>query len=144
MFGYPLAFQALRANAMQSLALPMESRGNFVGMTLAINVVITFLACSLDDLGLISSLGGAFFGAVLCIIFPGLMAYYTMSALSRKPKAASDAESPKSQLRRSREWLPGEKAWALFVVGAGAVLLFVGSGVVILKREHPEWFLRAA
>jgi len=121
-FGFPLAFTALRDSTMGVFGMDGQQSGTFVGVTLALLLPITVMACMMNDLGLVNSLGGAIFGGLIILVFPGLLCYY----------AAKNTSGGKAEFHKL------EAAWSWVVVALGVALCALGSTTVLIKKFNPE------
>eukprot|EP00928_Gymnodinium_smaydae_P013705 TRINITY_DN14981_c0_g2_i1.p1 TRINITY_DN14981_c0_g2~~TRINITY_DN14981_c0_g2_i1.p1 ORF type:complete len:453 (+),score=23.55 TRINITY_DN14981_c0_g2_i1:70-1428(+) len=70
--GFPIAFNGLRDATIQTLAVSSR-RQVWVTLTLCLLTPISVLACALDDLGALNSLGGSVLGSLITLIYPGLI-----------------------------------------------------------------------
>lgn len=117
-FGFPLGFTGLRDATMSVFGM---SQDKFVPLTMCLLSMIVTGACFFHDLGLANSLGGAVFGAMITLIFPGMLLYYT------------------GTYRGVTEFTSFETKVASFsVIGLGFSLMAFGSTLVIITRYFPE------
>ena len=74
-FTYPLPFIGMRDGILDLLEVPMQKQTsqNLNVLTVVILTVITLLAMTLTDLGIVNAVGGALFGTAVVFIFPALM-----------------------------------------------------------------------
>jgi len=77
------------------------------------------MGCLLTDLGLVNALGGAIFGALITLIFPGVL----LLGASKMGK---------------KGWPSGERTMMIFVIVLGVILLMFGSTIVLLKKYKPS------
>mmetsp|Transcript_832 Transcript_832/g.2624 ORF Transcript_832/g.2624 Transcript_832/m.2624 type:complete len:473 (-) Transcript_832:75-1493(-) len=134
LFGFPLSFTALRDATLSAIGLLAERKRNFIPATICWLALVTLLGASLDDLGLVNSLGGAILGALITMIFPGLLMYYMLRADSQAVKADKPVKGDCAQQRQ----MHAARTSALIVVTLGVILLFVGTAVVLLRKFAPE------
>ncbi|CAK9051513.1 unnamed protein product [Durusdinium trenchii] len=119
-FAFPLGFTGLRDSMMSTFEIPED---RFLPVTFGLLSVIVLGACCFHDLGLANSLGGAVLGAMITLIFPGILLYCAGQ------KQSSDHE----------EFGPKEMTYGAYgVLVLGAVQLLFGSTVVILKKFFPQ------
>ncbi|CAK9071142.1 Probable sodium-coupled neutral amino acid transporter 6 (N-system amino acid transporter 1) (NAT-1) (Na(+)-coupled neutral amino acid transporter 6) (Solute carrier family 38 member 6) [Durusdinium trenchii] len=69
-FAFPLGFTGLRDSMMSTFEIPED---RFLPVTFGLLSVIVLGACCFHDLGLANSLGGAVLGAMITLIFPGIL-----------------------------------------------------------------------
>lgn len=74
-FGYPIAFTGLRDATIQVFRLTTRRR-IWVTISLVLYVPIIILACSVDSLGVVNSLGGAIMGSLITLVYPGILLYF--------------------------------------------------------------------
>lgn len=117
-FGFPLGFTGLRDATMSVFNMGPDK---FVPVTLGLLSVIVTGACFFHDLGLANSLGGAVFGALITLVFPGLLLYYTGNF--RGVTEFSERET---------------KYGSATVLVLGFTLMVFGSTLVIITRYFPE------
>mmetsp|Transcript_75605 Transcript_75605/g.204134 ORF Transcript_75605/g.204134 Transcript_75605/m.204134 type:complete len:432 (-) Transcript_75605:186-1481(-) len=127
LFGFPLSFTALRDSTMATFGLNPEQRRWFYGTTSVLIVLITVLGCELDDLGLVNSLGGAVFGALITLVFPATLFYCSARKEAREVKSGE-----------KRRWFASERPFMLVLLALGVFLLLFGSVIVLLKKFSPE------
>merc|ERR1712151_273858 len=89
-FGFPLSFTALRDSTLSVFNLWNERVKYHLPVTFVLLSAIYVVAFFLNDLGLVNSLGGAIFGSLICLVFPGLLAWF---AFKRYGKAFSRLEA---------------------------------------------------
>lgn len=123
MVSFPLSFLALRDSTLSVFGLPPEKRRFFYGSTAILIASITCAGCELSDLGLINSLCGVLLGALITLVFPGLLFYFSARAESKS---------------KIKQWARGEKALSLVTVGMGSFLVVFGTTIVLLKQFRPE------
>ena len=117
--GFPIAFTGLRDSAL-SLSACSSRRRVWVPTTLGLLTLIGALGWSLDDLGVLNSLGGAILGSLITLVFPGLLLTWAYDVKLRQ----------KAQLfRRVEGTVVGRVLAAL-----GCLLLVFGTTVVVLKN----------
>jgi len=117
-FGFPLGFTGLRDATMSVFDMGQDK---FVPVTLGLLSAIVTGACFFHDLGLANSLGGAVFGALITLVFPGLLLYYT------------------GNFRGVTEFSENETKYAsTTVLALGFTLMVFGSSLVIITRYFPE------
>lgn len=117
-FGFPLGFTGLRDATMSVFGLSNE---RYLPITISLLIGITAFGCSFHDLGLVNSLGGAIFGALITLVFPGLLCH--MAGSKREINEFSVMES---------------KLLAPCVVALGMTLVVFGSTIVVIARYFPE------
>jgi len=128
LFGFPLSFTALRDSTISTFNLPSHERAVFYGVTFALLVPITVLGCVLNDLGLVNTLGGAIFGALITLIFPGLLSLFAANLAAKKG---------------SSDFGEGSRLAAWVMLATGVVLLPFGSAVTLISKFHPQWLHRS-
>lgn len=117
-FGFPLAFTALRDSTIGVFALQKEKATTFYSVTMALLGLIILIGCFVTDLGVVNSLGGAIFGSIITLVFPGLLVYLAV--------------------KKGNEHFGGaDRNMALLVIFFGIILIFFGSTIVILKSYFP-------
>jgi len=126
LFGFPLSFTALRDSSMAVLGMPGDKKCYFYTTTLILLTIITTAGCLLHDLGLVNSLGGAIFGALITMVFPGYLLYRTSRLLAKGHKGIHGV-FPKA-----------EQSWTIGIISCGVVLLCFGSTIVLLKKFAPQ------
>eukprot|EP00930_Biecheleria_cincta_P046507 TRINITY_DN3207_c0_g1_i1.p1 TRINITY_DN3207_c0_g1~~TRINITY_DN3207_c0_g1_i1.p1 ORF type:complete len:604 (-),score=94.97 TRINITY_DN3207_c0_g1_i1:426-2237(-) len=117
-FGFPLGFTGLRDATMSVFDMAQDK---FVPVTLGLLSVIITGACFFHDLGLANSLGGAIFGALITLVFPGLLLYFT--GYHQGVTEFSDRE---------------RKYGSAGILALGFSLMAFGSTLVIITRYFPE------
>lgn len=117
-FGFPLGFTGLRDATMSVFEM---SQDKFVPVTLGLLSVIITGACFFHDLGLANSLGGAVFGALITLVFPALLLYYT--GYYQGVTEFSETE---------------RKYGSATILALGTSLMLFGSTLVIITRYFPE------
>eukprot|EP00930_Biecheleria_cincta_P046508 TRINITY_DN3207_c0_g1_i2.p1 TRINITY_DN3207_c0_g1~~TRINITY_DN3207_c0_g1_i2.p1 ORF type:complete len:596 (-),score=94.75 TRINITY_DN3207_c0_g1_i2:400-2187(-) len=117
-FGFPLGFTGLRDATMSVFDMAQDK---FVPVTLGLLSVIVTGACFFHDLGLANSLGGAIFGALITLVFPGLLLYFT--GYHQGVTEFSDRE---------------RKYGSAGILALGFSLMAFGSTLVIITRYFPE------
>mmetsp|Transcript_44182 Transcript_44182/g.116922 ORF Transcript_44182/g.116922 Transcript_44182/m.116922 type:complete len:497 (+) Transcript_44182:125-1615(+) len=127
LFGFPLSFTALRDSFMSVAGIPAEKKRFFFPVTITLLAIITVLGCLLHDLGLVNSLGGAIFGALITLIFPGYLLYRASRLQAKGSKYILGGIFPKA-----------EQSVTIAVICAGVVLLCFGSSIVLLKKFSPD------
>mmetsp|Transcript_31097 Transcript_31097/g.72214 ORF Transcript_31097/g.72214 Transcript_31097/m.72214 type:complete len:337 (+) Transcript_31097:2-1012(+) len=120
-FGFPLAFTALRDSTISTLNLDRESSVVFRMVTFGLLVPITITACFVRDLGLVNSLMGAFFGGMIVLAFPGLLTYF------------AGGNTPGGKTEFSRLEVRGAWVWIVF----GFVMSTLGTTIVLLNKYAP-------
>jgi len=117
-FGFPFGFTGLRDSTMSVFEMGSDK---FVPVTLTLLTFITTMGCFFHDLGLANSLGGAVFGALITLIFPGLLCW----CAGTTPGIT--------------EFSPFESKYVAFlVIALGVSLLVFGSVLVVITRYFPE------
>lgn len=117
-FGFPLGFTGLRDATMSVFDMAQDK---FVPVTLGLLSVIITGACFFHDLGLANSLGGAIFGALITLVFPGLLLYYT------------------GYFQGVTEFSETERKYgSAIILALGFTLMIFGSSLVIITRYFPE------
>lgn len=71
----PLAFTACRDNYMQVMKFP-KTRQYFFGTTFTLFTSIITLACLVESIAVVNSIGGAIFGSLITLVIPGLIAVF--------------------------------------------------------------------
>mmetsp|Transcript_85942 Transcript_85942/g.188772 ORF Transcript_85942/g.188772 Transcript_85942/m.188772 type:complete len:480 (-) Transcript_85942:64-1503(-) len=123
LFGFPLAFTALRDATCSTFGFDNQKQGTFAAVTFGLLIPITAVGCLVSDLGLVNALGGAIFGGLIVLVFPGLLLIY----------AAKNTEGGAKVFSRVAEQ---RGAWVL--VAMGLVLCLFGSTIVLLKKFSPS------
>ncbi|CAJ1362452.1 unnamed protein product, partial [Effrenium voratum] len=77
--GFPIAFTGLRNSALGLFGCGSRRR-IWVPVTLGLLSIVGALGWSLNDLGVVNSLGGATLGSLITMIYPGLMIAWTYKA----------------------------------------------------------------
>lgn len=125
--GFPIAFTGLRT-ATLGLFNCGTRRRIWVPLTMTLLSIIGVLGSTLTDLGVVNSLGGAVFGSLIELIFPGLMIMWTYSASKSKDTDVIELFGP----------FEG-KTVARTLTGLGVVLLIFGTSVVLcIKVFHVD------
>jgi len=117
-FAFPLGFTGFRDSMMSVFDVPQEK---FVSVTLLLLGAVALAACFFHDLGLVNSLGGAILGALITLIFPGLLLFYA----GHTPGVTEFGEFE-------------TRACSFGILVLGFTLLVFGSVVVVIAKLHPE------
>jgi len=117
-FGFPLSFTAVRDSTISVFGLDKERQVVWWGVSGALIVFITIIGCLVSDLGLLNSLGGAIFGAMITLIFPAMLCYFACKKFQAFGKF--------------------EETFALVTMGVGFVLLTFGSTIVCIQKFAPD------
>lgn len=112
MFGYPLAFTALRDSTISILRLSGQRRRVFCTVTLILIGCITTLGCLVQSLGFINSFIGGLCAAPITLIFPGVL-HLSAAKLTHVAQV--------------------EKMLSSGAVGLGVVLTLAGTSISVLK-----------
>lgn len=72
---YPIVFIGFRDGVLDFLSVPIEKQtgGNLNFISLVLLSIITMLASSFSDLGLVNAIGGGTLGCIIVFVFPTLM-----------------------------------------------------------------------
>jgi len=117
-FAFPLGFTGLRDSAMSVFNMPQDK---FLPVTSLLLGAIVTAACFFQDLGLANSLGGAILGALITLIFPALLLYYTGHA---------EGVSEFGELET--------KVGSFLLLIMGFTLLVFGSVIVVMVKLFPD------
>jgi amino acid permease len=102
-FTYPIVFVGVRDGIIDLLKVPADQRTAFflnILSTLILSV-LTVMAATFTDLGMVLALGGATFGTAVIYIFPSLM---FRAAVNKLGKDATDAEKQEAKLVAFLMW----------------------------------------
>lgn len=77
-FGFPINFTGLRTASLTLLGFSSRRRV-WVSVNLVLLTIIGILGCTFTDLGLLSALVGGSVGALVTLVYPGLMMMWTYS-----------------------------------------------------------------
>jgi len=119
---FPLIFLALRDNVTLILGLPSSKRRVFYPMTFFLLALVVLLASVLTDITYISALAGAIAGAVLTLIFPGIM----LSLSGRAQGENDEVIGPK------------ERRCGTALTLLGALILCAGTAIVNVENWAPH------
>ncbi|CAE7266252.1 Slc38a7 [Symbiodinium natans] len=117
-FAFPLGFTGFRDSMMSVFNIPQE---RFLPVTLVLLSSIVIAACFLQDLGLVNSLGGAIFGALITLVFPGLLLFYA----GHTPGVTEFGELE-------------TRVGSFCILVLGFTLLVFGSVIVVIAKLFPE------
>eukprot|EP00435_Cladocopium_sp_Y103_P040463 s990_g11.t1 len=118
--GFPIAFTGLRT-ATLGLFNCGTRRRIWVPLTMTLLSIIGVLGSTLTDLGVVNSLGGAVFGSLIELIFPGLMIMWTYSASKSKDASCATVQADSDVIEL---FGPFEgKTVARMLTGAGSVMI---------------------
>eukprot|EP00928_Gymnodinium_smaydae_P046736 TRINITY_DN31154_c0_g1_i1.p1 TRINITY_DN31154_c0_g1~~TRINITY_DN31154_c0_g1_i1.p1 ORF type:complete len:460 (+),score=61.78 TRINITY_DN31154_c0_g1_i1:56-1435(+) len=118
--GFPLSFTALRDATISVFGLEKDRKRVFFLVTFCLLIPINTIAFHLDDLGLVNSLGGAIFGSLITMIFPGVLIRFCYINL----------EDKFSRMEANLNWV---------TIGFGVCLLCFGTTVNYMKKCAPEY-----
>ncbi|CAM9265094.1 unnamed protein product [Heterosigma akashiwo] len=122
LFGYPLVFVGLRDGMLSLAGISNPDSKTFFASSVGLLGFATLASLVLNNLGFVSSFGGALFGSMVIYIFPTLM----MNAAIKDKTAKGEWEmTPRLQ----REQLLNS-----FICGLGVLLGGVGATVSVLKN----------
>ncbi|CAM9362637.1 unnamed protein product, partial [Heterosigma akashiwo] len=122
LFGYPLVFVGLRDGMLSLAGISNPDSKTFFASSVGLLGFATLASLVLNNLGFVSSFGGALFGSMVIYIFPTLM----MNA-AIKDKTAKGEWEMTPQLQR-------EQLLNSFICGLGVLLGGVGATVSVLKN----------
>mmetsp|Transcript_53478 Transcript_53478/g.154223 ORF Transcript_53478/g.154223 Transcript_53478/m.154223 type:complete len:381 (+) Transcript_53478:2-1144(+) len=121
-FGFPLAFTALRDSTISTFNLDRQSTGVFRAVTFCLLLPIASVACFVRDLGLVNSLLGAFFGGMIVLAYPGLLTYF---AGTNTPGGKCEFSIMTTRI-----------SWTWVILGF--VMSTLGSSVIIVNKYAPD------
>jgi sodium-coupled neutral amino acid transporter 11 len=134
-FGYPLAFTALRDSTMSLLNVSSEQKRWFFPISFALLIFITLIGSTLENLGLVNSLGGAIFGMLITLVFPAVL---MLTVLNQAKDDGGSWMTRMMTFNGEKGWSRSERPTIIFCIVLGTVMLFVGSTVVLLKNFAPD------
>mmetsp|Transcript_22362 Transcript_22362/g.29251 ORF Transcript_22362/g.29251 Transcript_22362/m.29251 type:complete len:517 (-) Transcript_22362:360-1910(-) len=122
LFGYPLVFVGLRDGMLSLAKIRNPDSKTFFASSVGLLGLATFSSLVLNNLGFVSSFGGALFGSMVIYIFPALMMIATI-----KDKVSKGEWKNTRAIRR-------EAKLNLAIVLVGILLGGVGAAVSVLKN----------
>lgn len=136
---YPIVFMGYRDGIVELLNLPPEKQtsNNLNVITVVLLIIVTLIAMSVTDLGLINAIGGGTLATAIVFVFPTLM---YRQAVKRKPFAEEQWDDEEGDEEDEEELpTPSQKREVVFsttLMCMGVAMGAIGVWMAIANEHH--------